>query len=460
MKKPTSKNSQTESSFIRRIGQHLSLIPLIVLLTMVGMPLAHATTLQWDGNVTGTGPSDGTNQTGATMAGNWNTNNAVWWNGTADVAWTNISPGSYIYDSVEFGTANPADNTNLNIGLSGGTNIFVNNITFSNDYTIGFSAATTVFLTNPANPKLNPVIYVWTPTPNLTNKLRTILDGHAFTKEGTGWLFLSPGDTNKVGAVGLTTINNGRVYMTGSDERPKVFGDLLVNSGGMLCLNQGDATAKGMPNHGPLSPFGTLIVNGGTVAVNFDNGSGKHMYLNKMVLANNATIQDYQAGYNERFCAGPTNLDARAGSMVNGLGGRYMNVSVFKSTTGTVTITNKPSNQTGSINCYSVSALNAGQLIFDGSSSNPQLTSSTTNTGVEVYLNGGQLIFSNNNSKAAIEIPAGWTINPGGCQTGHRDGAGRDCWHQAGHVHEHCPQGRRHTGFQCDWPHYTGNWRL
>jgi autotransporter-associated beta strand protein len=333
---------------------------------------AQSATLTWDADPGTPGPQDGN--------GNWTTNTANWWNGTTDIMWTNSNG-----DSAIFGVPNGAGGT-VNLPAASPA-IVVANITFFNtNYTLG-TATGSLALTN------SPTI---TAAAGSSNIIIPVITGSGFTKDGPGVVVLNPSANNTYS--GLATINNGVLQVGGNDSRIYINGDLVVNPLGTFRFTSG---AVG----GTIPLTATVVVNGGNI---FGNVSGKFFNFTKLVLDNNGsiTMPNPPAG---NFYFNPANTDARSGVIYANL---YRSITnyLFKSTAGTVIISNRPN--TSASDGYVVS-MNAGTLIFDKSSQNANRL--LANGGLT--LGGGSLIFSNANSaiNPTAENPGtgGTAINPG-----------------------------------------------
>ncbi len=336
---------------------------LVLLASMALATCAQAVTLTWDGDLGTSGPQDGN--------GNWDTNTANWWNGTSDIAWTNLNG-----DSAIFGVLNGAGGT---VTLpTASPAIMVANITFNTNYTLGNSSGFLSFTNSPTI----------TAAAGTSNNIIPVVTGSGFTKDGGGIVVLNPSFNNTYS--GATVINNGVIQVGGNDNRIYIGGDLQVNAAGTFRLTSGGSAGGVMP------VTASMIVNGGNV---LGNVNGKYLYFNKLVLDNNGsiTVPNPPLG---NFYFNPTNTDARSGFIYANLY-RSITNNLFKSTAGTVIISNRPN--TASTDGYLVS-MNAGTLIFDKSSQN---ANRLLNNGV-LTLGGGLLMFSN--ATAAINPTA---ENPG-----------------------------------------------
>ena len=66
-----------------RIIRYSGMVALALFVHLAIAPCARAGILPWDADPATSGPQDGN--------GNWDTNTAAWWNGSADVVWTNAN---------------------------------------------------------------------------------------------------------------------------------------------------------------------------------------------------------------------------------------------------------------------------------------------------------------------------------------------------------------------------------
>ena len=360
-------NSKFSALACRRMARRFLVVALALLVQSALLPLAPAaTTLTWDINSGTAGPQDGN--------GNWDTTTSNWWNGIYNLTWTNADGNSAI-----FGSGGQGGTVSVAAGIT------VANITINTNYIFSGNSLTLVG---------SPILTAGTSS---SNTIGSLLAGTGFTKEGAGVLVLNPSSPNTY--IGLTIINNGILQCGGNDSRIYVNGDLQVNPAGTFRFTSGGSTAGVMP------PSSTLIVNGGTVLANV---SGKYLPITKLVLDNNGAILMAPTAAGNFYC-NPTNIDARSGYIYANLY-RGLAMNTFKSTAGTVIVSNRPN--TSATDGYVVN-MNAGTLIFDKSSQN---ANRLVNNAV-LTLGGGSLVFSNGNSgiNPTAEFPGtgGTTINPG-----------------------------------------------
>jgi autotransporter-associated beta strand protein len=355
---------------MQRYPDKISILSICLVVSSLAVSPIIAATLTWDSDPSTTGPQGGN--------GNWDTNTANWWNGSADVAWTNANG-----DSVVFGLAGGI--TGVVTLVTAPPGIVVNNIGFNTNYALANSASVLV-LTN------TPTI---TTAAGTSNYIASILAGSGYVKEGSGVLMLNPSGNNT--NVGRVTVNNGTLQSGNSTTTIYVNGDLQVNPNGVFRY-----TAAAVGLGGPVAQSNTIILNGGTTT---NAISATVFFINKLVLDNNAQILDgTAAGY---FTA--TNIDARSGNIY---ASRYRGgaINIFKSTASTVIVSNRPNTAASDGH---VVTLNAGTLIFDKSmqSANRLLV------GGLLTLGGGTLMLSNANSSVnpSAENPsaAGTLLKPG-----------------------------------------------
>lgn len=312
--------------------------PVTVTLSAVSL----VNTVTWDASgTTPLAPTDGN--------GTWSVTNANWSNGSVDNGWT--------------------DGQNAVLGSGGapgiitiptGNTVTVGNLTFNTNYTI--TGGTMVYTNFPTN----TVVGAATAATN-----SAVMTGTGFTKTGDGTLTFAVAAANTF--TGLVTIANGTLFAASPNNSINISGDLLVNSNGIFRYSQNSM----------IAPTSTLIVNGGLVT---NITASTVLTVNKLILENNGLIADASGN---AYC-NATNYDVRSGRIFSS---RYRigAMSTFKSTAGTVVITNRPN---ASATDGHLVTMNAGTLIFDKSSQNANRLLANG----ALTLGGGFLVFSNGNS--------------------------------------------------------------
>lgn len=306
---------------------------------------APAGPLTWDINSGTPGPQDG--------AGNWTTTDANWWDGSANVTWTNADGNSAVFGSGGAGGT-----------VSVGAGIVVANITLNTNYIL---SGNTLTLTNSG---------IITAALGTSNQISSLFGGNVgWTLEGGGLVNHNIGATID-SYTGTVFINNGTVWVGGSDSRQYFTGDVVVNTNGTLKYTSG-STGLGI-----LAGSKVLIVNGGVVSS--ATTSSKYLNVQRLVLENGGSF--LHPGSSIIFRTTVTNVDARSGFLGQN-DNRYTAPVLAKSTAGTLIITNKPyTTGTG----YSNTTVNAGELIFDKS-----LEKTAGKIVGPLVLAGGSLMVSN-----------------------------------------------------------------
>ena len=339
----------------RHTSKLFTLVVLALLVQLASAPLVSAANLTWDADTGTSGAQDG--------AGTWSTNNANWWNGSTDIAWTNANG-----DSAIFGVGGTPGTVVL------GGSVTVSNITFNNSYTLT-SAGYAVNFTSGGG-----VITAATGTSNsFTTAGSGVFGGNVgWSLEGGGTvarILSSAGETY----TGPTIIDNGISWSGNSGDVIYYPGDVIVNANGTMMFTGGSSTG------GALGGNKVLILNGGTL---FGTSNSKYLPVNKMVMDNGGQMQGLSITI-------MTNMDARSGLVGGGKGiGRYTFCTLAKSTAGTLTMTNQ--SYTSGI-CFSNVTLNAGLFVIDrtiAKDSNKRITG-------PLILAGGALILTNGAGAAA-----------------------------------------------------------
>jgi autotransporter-associated beta strand protein len=174
-----------------------------------------------------------------TNGATWNTS-AVNWSGVSGTPWdiTNGSGNSAIFSS------------GANATVSGGSNVYVNNITFNANTSLLYTSPPEAVVTLAgANATINAAT-------NTTSTIKTVLAGtNGLIKTGSGTVNLDPGDGFWANTFsGPITINGGNLISV----RPTSLGDgagaITINSGAILNVDWGTVTRTGL-----------VTVNGGTL---------------------------------------------------------------------------------------------------------------------------------------------------------------------------------------------------
>jgi autotransporter-associated beta strand protein len=231
----------------------LSLGIFILLSGLFAPQLTHADTGTWTG------------ASGAT----WGTS-AVNWSGLSGTPWdiTNGSGNTAIFTS------------GANATVSGGSNVYVNNITFNANTTLLFTSPPEAVVTLAgANATINAAT-------GTTSTIKTVLAGsNGLIKTGGGTVVLEPGDgwwSNTFS--GPITINGGQLTSIRAASLGDGAGAITINSGGTLSVDWTTVTRTGLVT----VSGGTLTTQGGTPEL-INNGSG-------FVLQNGGAINTRLAG--------------------------------------------------------------------------------------------------------------------------------------------------------------------
>jgi autotransporter-associated beta strand protein len=285
---------------MKTIRQNLFLLAgLIFCLRGLGL---HAADLTWDTDaIVASGAQDG--------AGTWTTatSNTNWWNGTANVIWTNTAPDNAIFGagSGAAGTVTIASSVTNNVG----------NLTFnaadSGSYTIAGNSSTTSKLNLVGTPNITVANGV-----SATNTV--VLSGTSFVKLGAGTLVFKPAAANVNS--GPTTVAGGTLVIGSSNSRLLIPGDLIVTNGATALLGANEQIAD----------TATLTVNGAT----FDSG-GKSETIGGMVV--DGVAQILSASSSAAITNNGTAYDFRSGFVYPNLAGT---AGLTKTTAGTLVLTN------------------------------------------------------------------------------------------------------------------------
>jgi hypothetical protein len=359
----------------RKSGAILAAGAAALLLTGLGTSNAVATQLNWDPGLT-----HGTN--GSNGAGTWNTTNANWSNGTADVAWNSadlagfIAPGSGSY-TVSVANGITAD------GLVVGSSTALNNYTFQSAGTGSYT------LTESGRLSVNGG--------SLTLQNITI-DNSAYSGAATD--AISDVYDNGVLNIGTGGYVKGGYIAAGEGAAPGVIN---VNSGGTLSesariqINFGNGLASG----------NELNVNGGTVKMsggilwltdsNLAGGMGE-MNVGADTTGGTVTVSQFNTGGGGTGQTGILNLDS----------------GTVSATSGSASITSD-SGQTTEVNVNGATltsaTLNAKQ-ITSGSGTNLGTTNLTITGGTVSATNSSASITSGSGSTTDVNISGG-ALNTG-----------------------------------------------
>jgi autotransporter-associated beta strand protein len=204
-----------------------------------------------------------------TSGATWSTS-AINWSGVSGTPWdiTNGSGNTAIFSS------------GANATVSGGSNIYVNNITFNANTTLLFTSPPEAVVTLAgANATINAAA-------GTTSTIKTVLAGtNGLIKTGGGTVNLDPGDgwwSNTFS--GPITINGGRLTSIRSTSLGDGAGAITINSGGTLNVDWSTVTRTGL-----------VTVNGGTL----QTGGGSPQLINNgagFVLQNGGAINTSLGG--------------------------------------------------------------------------------------------------------------------------------------------------------------------
>ena len=210
--------------------------------------------------------------------GTWTGTSGATWN-TSATNWSGVSENPW--DSTN-GSGNTAIfNSGANATVSGGSNIYVNNITFNANTTLLFTSPPEAVVTLAgANATINAAT-------GTTSTIKTVLAGtNGLIKAGGGTVNLDPGDSwwSNTFSGGIT-INGGNLVSVRSNSLGDGAGAITINSGGILNVDWNTVTRTGL----------VTVVNGGTLRTQngspelINNGDG-------FVLQNDGSIATSLAG--------------------------------------------------------------------------------------------------------------------------------------------------------------------
>ena len=177
------------------------------------------------------------------------------WTGVSGIPWdiTNGSENSAIF------------NSGANATVSGGSNVYVNNITFNANTSLLYTSPPQAVVTLAgANATINAAT-------GTTSTIKTVLDGsNGLIKTGGGTVILEPGDgwwSNTL--TGDITINGGQLTSIRSTSLGDGAGAITINSGGILNVDWSTVTRTGLVT----VDAGILQTGGGSPQL-INNGDG------------------------------------------------------------------------------------------------------------------------------------------------------------------------------------------
>jgi autotransporter-associated beta strand protein len=198
----------------------------------------------WDADPTAASPQDG--------GGTWSTSvsGTNWWNGTANVAWPNLTTSSAI-----FGAGSGAAGT-----VTVGDTVTTNGITFNSPGSSAYTLTGGTISLAGATPTI---------TANSAASIGSILSGSAgLTKTGSGMLTLSGANSYS----GATTISQGTLKAGSAAALPAATA-LTVNSTGVLDLNGFNATVASLAAGAATAKITNSVVGTGTLSISGFNTS-------------------------------------------------------------------------------------------------------------------------------------------------------------------------------------------
>lgn len=168
-------------------------------------------------------------------SGTWSLAATNWWNGTADVVWSNPNFATFGAGGAGLSTVTLADD----VAASG--------LTFNGDYTLATTTGKILTLVG---------------TAEITTTANAAIDAKlagtsGMTKNGTGTLSLSA----QASYTGGTVVNNGKLVLVNSGNGvTRISGALTVNSAGTVETNNGDSNGLGWQNQ-----ITSVAINGGMI---------------------------------------------------------------------------------------------------------------------------------------------------------------------------------------------------
>jgi autotransporter-associated beta strand protein len=350
----------------------------IAALVVAVAPEARSAPLIWDADPATAGIQEG--------GGIWNTSNANWSTGAANVSWTNDPPN----DAVFGGGAGTAGTISI------ATDITTNSLTFNTTgYTITGSPL------NLAGPSTFSAASGVTAT--ITS---SIVSGTGLAKTGAGTVLLAASNTNLTGPV---TVNGGTLAVDGNQNfnRLPVNAAIVINNGGTFEIRGVNALdSAGDAADVTIAAGGSLrIVSGGSAAIGANGESHAHI---RNITLNGGTID---LGY-----SGSGNAYNQETFQLNG------DITVGGSVASTVNVSNGATTaQQGiafagirTITVNDVTGSAAGDFIINGELEN----NDAGNSGF-IKSGNGTLVLGANNS-----YTGGTTINTGTVQVGNGGSTG------------------------------------
>ncbi|TAK98261.1 MAG: hypothetical protein EPO07_12230, partial [Verrucomicrobia bacterium] len=332
---------------------------LVAFLLAVPM-LLPAANLTWDANTTTTGSQDG--------SGTWDNTAANWWNGTADVVWSGVTP-----DAALFGSGGAAGTVTL------GANIVSGNITFNaggvGNYAIaggGFQLGLTnrtIFVSSSATINSDitgtaPILYH--SGANAPYGTLTLGGNNTFT----GGFTIGPNDggsaPNTTAAVRATS---GNAFGTGTitfNQQGSLTSPRLEVTGGITITNAIAATGRNNPSAAVVALSGANVLSG-----TFTRGAGGADFSIATEAANGLTLSGATgtggvalgsaAGFPRNYILRGTGSGTVSGIIATGTGAN--NLGIVKAGSGTWTLSGANTFTNGTI-------VDGGTLTLDYSSQN------------------------------------------------------------------------------------------
>lgn len=342
----------------------LALLAGIALIT-IQADLSTAANYTFDANASTTGAQDGDGTTSGKL---WNTSNAIWWDGTATVAWPNTNT------SVAVLGAASTNNTGYSVTVSG--TVDANGITFSQvdtgntngRYQILGGSSGTINLVG-----TSPTITVNNTIASNNSQIRATLTGTSgFTKAGAGTLILgstSGNDADLTGLSGTISLNAGNTFLNTANSSSAAATWNIATSGVNLGLS-----ASTTFNLGALSGVSGAVLRAG-------------------------------GSFTPTASIGALNADTTyAGRIGNGIVAGD-NIAITKVGNGTLILNGTASTYTGG------TTISGGTLLANNASG------SATGAGAVAVSSGGSLggggFINTSSTNAGVSVAAGGKLAPG-----------------------------------------------